>query len=146
MSTLWVTLWISVFDVEDAQHAILTDREEMSVVVGDAEASDRGSMSLNLSSLLEGELPDLDRTWVRHVTLLTDTAEKNLARVMYHELRDVMGDIWPRRHWVRPIICLRPWNCIQIFGRRVDNFLATHSDELVILAWYVDDGGELHVT
>ena len=100
MDTFWVALRIPILHIKDAEHAVHADGKEVSVVVGDAEASDGGGVSLNLSSFLEGQLPDLDCARVWHLTLLTDTGEQDLARVVDHELRDVVFEIGQLGHGV----------------------------------------------
>ena len=47
-------------------------------------------MCLYLGSLLEGQLPDLNGAWIHRVALLTHSGEENLARMVNHQLRDVV--------------------------------------------------------
>ena len=77
--TLRVPLGVSILDVEDAQHSVHAHREEVRVQVSDSEASDWRTMGLDLSSLLERKFPDLNCTWIRSFTLLTDSSKQNLA-------------------------------------------------------------------
>jgi hypothetical protein len=45
---------------------------------------------LYLGSLLEGQLPDLNGARIHRVALLTHSGEENLARMVNHQLRDVV--------------------------------------------------------
>ena len=96
-------------------------------------------MRLDLRTLLEREFPDLNSARVWHLTLLTDAREQNLARVMDHELRDVMLELGQLGHWVRPIVVDVPWNGLQFVGLSVDDLLVTDCNETVVFARDVDD-------
>jgi len=83
-------------------------------------------MRLNLIGFLEWKFPDLDRAWIVCLTLLTNAGEQDLARVMDHELTDVMlefGELWRRmRHIVG-------WSWYELQGLTfsVDDLLVANS-------------------
>ena len=94
-------------------------------------------MGLDLRSFLERKLPDLNRARVWHLTLLTDAAEKNLARMMNNEVRNVMLQFRQLSDRVGAIVVDLPWDRFQLIGLRVDGLIATNGNEVVILAWQV---------
>ena len=85
-----VPLGIAVLHIEYCEHTVHTYGEKMRVGVSDSQARDRRSVRLDLRTLLERKLPDLNGARVWHLTLLSDTAEENFARMMDHKLRDMM--------------------------------------------------------
>ena len=139
LDALRVSLRVAVLHIEDCEHAVHAHREKMRVGVRDSQASDGRGMRLDLSTLLEGKLPDLNCARVWHLTLLTDAREQNLARVMDHELRDVMLELGQLGHWVRSVVVDVPRNCLQFVGLSVDDLLVTHGYETVVFARDVDD-------
>ena len=94
-------------------------------------------MGLDLRSLLERKLPDLNCARVWHLTLLSDAAEKNLARMMDNEVRNVMLQFRQLSDRVGAIVVDLPWDRLQLVGLRVDGLIATNGNEVVILAWQV---------
>ena len=95
-----VPLGIAVLHIEYCEHAVHTHGEKMRVGVGDSHARDRRGVRLDLRTLLERKLPDLNGARVWHLTLLSDTAEENFARMMDHKLRDMMLELRQLGHRV----------------------------------------------
>ena len=139
LDALRVSLRVTVLHIEDCKHAVHAHREKMRVGVGDSQAGDGRGMRLDLGTLLEGKLPDLNGARVWHLTLFTDAREQNLARVMDHELRNVMLELGQLGHWVRPIVVDVPRNGLQFVGLSVDDLLVTYGYETVVFARDVDD-------
>ena len=139
LDALRVSLRVTVLHIEDCKHAVHAHREKMRVGVRDSQACDGRGMRLDLGTLLEGKLPDLNGARVWHLTLLTDAREQNLARVMDHELRNVMLELGQLGHWVRPIVVDVPRNGLQFVGLSVDDLLVTDCNETVVFARDVDD-------
>ena len=79
----------------------------------------------------------LDCAWIRHIALLTNTTEKNLAGVMDHELTDMVSEFGQLRYRVRAILIELARDRLKIIGFCVDNLLIAYCNKVVISSWQV---------
>ena len=133
LAALRITLRVPISHFEDREHAIYTCREEECVCVGDAEAGDSRCVGLNYLSLLKGQLPDLDGSGVGNVALLAHTSEDDAARVMHHQLAEMVLEFGQRGHCVSATTR----DSLKLLRLGEDDLLAAHCKELIGSSWDV---------
>ena len=87
-------------------------------------------MGLNHLSLLKGQLPDLDGSGVGDIALLAHSSKDDAARVMHHQLAEMVLELGERCHCVGTTTR----DSLKLLRLREDDFLAAtaaHCKELV---------------
>ena len=81
---------VLVFDLVDHQRTVIANSEQEVILVGEFHAHNRSTVGLHLREKLQGEFPDLDRSWV---SLLTDSGKHSFSIRKDLDLADVVARV-----------------------------------------------------